>query len=112
MERKFRRPHVIIDAQLESLCKASQVKPNDSTGLINFSVIVSNFVIVLKEYKQIGDLQSRSTLYMAVDKLPRVLKKKWLFYVADKDESWPDLIMFEKWLYGIAFVHEGFSSFK
>ena len=57
LEWKFRRPHVIIDAQLESLRIASQVKPHDSTGLISFSVIVSNFVNVLKDYKQIGDLQ-------------------------------------------------------
>ena len=96
LERKFGRPHVIIDAQLESLRKASQVKPHDSTGLISFSVIVSNFVNVLKEYKQIGDLQSSSTLYMAVDKLPQVLKEKCWFYVDDKDEDWPDLIVFEK----------------
>ena len=67
---------------------------------------------VLKEYKQIGDLQSSSTLYMAVDKLPQVLKEKWWFYIDDKDEDWPDLILFEKWLSRIAFVHEGFSFFK
>ena len=48
LEGKFGRPHVIIDAQLESLRKANQVKPHDSTSLINFSVIVSNFVNVLK----------------------------------------------------------------
>ena len=112
LERKFGRPHVIIDAQLESLRKANQVKPHDSTSLINFSVIASNFVNVLKEYKHIGDLQSSSTLYMAVDKLPQVLKEKWWFYVDDKDEDWPDLIMFEKWLSRLAFVHEGFSAFK
>ena len=112
LERKFGRPHVIIDAQLESLRKANQVKPHDSTNLITFSVIVSNFVNVLKEYKHIGDLQSSSTLYMAVDKLPQVLKEKWWFYVDDKDEDWPDLIMFEKWLSRMAFVHEGFSAFK
>ena len=112
LERKFGRHHVIIGAQLESLCKASQVKPHDSTGLISFSVIVSNFVNFLKEYKQIGDLQSNSTLYMAVDKLPQVLKEKWWFYVDDKDGDWPDLIMFKKWLSRIAFVHEGFSAFK
>ena len=75
LERKFGRTLVIIDAQLKSLRKANQVKPHDSTSLINFSVIVSNFVNVLKEYKHIGDLQSSSTLYMAVDKLPQVLKK-------------------------------------
>ena len=109
LERKFGRPHVIIDAQLEILRKASQVNPHDSTGLISFSVIVSNFVNVLKEYKRIGDLQSSSTLYMAIDKLPQVLKEKWCFYVDDKDDDWPDLIMFEKWLSRIAFVHEGFS---
>ena len=112
LERKFRRPHVFIDAQLESLRKANQVKPHDSISLVNFSVIVSNFVNVLKEYKHIYDLQSSSTLYMAVDKLPQVLKEKWWFYVDDKDEDWPDLIRFEKWLTPMAFVHEGFSSFK
>ena len=94
LERKLGRPHVIIDAQQESLRKASKVKPQDSTGLINFSVIVSNFVNVLKEYKQIGDLQSSSTLNMAADK-PRVLKEKWWFYVDDKDHDWPDIIMIE-----------------
>ena len=88
------------------------MKPHDSTSLIDFSVIVSNFVSVLKEYKHIGDLQSSSTLYMAVDKLPQVLKEKWWFYVDDKDEDWPDLFMFAKWLSRMAFVHEGFSAFK
>ena len=112
MERKFGRPYVIIDAQLESLRKASHVKPDDSTSLISFSVTVSNFMNVLEEYKQIGDLQSNSTLYMAVDKLPQVLKEKWWFYVDDEDEDWPDLIMFEKRLSRIALVHEGFSAFK
>ena len=49
---------------------------------------------------------------MAVDKMPQVLKEKWLFYVDDKDEDWSDLIMFEKWLSRMAFVHEEFSAFK
>ena len=93
--RKFGRPHVIIDARLETLRNASLVKLYDSTSLISFSVIVSNFVNVLKECKQIGDLQSNSKLYMAVDKLPQVHKEKLWFYVDDKDEDWPDLIIFE-----------------
>ena len=50
---------------------------------------------------------------MAVDKLPQVFKeKKWWFYVNDKDEDWPDLIMFEKWLSRMAFIHRAFSAFK
>ena len=36
LERKFGRPRVIIDAQLESLRKASPVKSHNSTGLISF----------------------------------------------------------------------------
>ena len=112
LQRMFGRPHVIIDAQLETLRKASQVNSHDSTGLISFSVIVLNFLNVLKEYKQIGDLQSNSTLCMAVDKLPHVLKENWWFYADDKDEDWPDLIMFERWLSRIAFVNEGFRAFK
>ena len=39
LERMFGRPHVIIDAQLESLRKASQVKPHNSKGLINFQFL-------------------------------------------------------------------------
>ena len=112
LDRKFGRPHVIIDAQLESLCKANQAKSHNSTSLINFSVIVSNFVNLLREYKQIGDLQSSSTLYMAVDKLSQVLKEKWWFYVDDKSKDWSHLIMFEKRLSRIAFVHDGFSAFN
>ena len=52
LERKFVRPHVIIDAKLESLRKASQVNSINSPGLINSSVIVFNFANLLKEYKQ------------------------------------------------------------
>ena len=112
LERKFGWPHLFIDAQLDSNRKASQVKPYAATGLISFSVIVSNFVSVLKEYKQTDDLQSSSTLYVAVDKLPQVLKEKWWFYVDDKEKDWPDLIMSEEWLSRIAFAQEGFSAFN
>ena len=64
---------MIIDAQLESLREASQVKPRKLTGLISFSVIVSIFVIVLKGYKQI--CKQQSTLYMAVYKLTQIFKE-------------------------------------
>ena len=53
------------------------MKTHGSTDLISFSFIVSNFVNMLEEYKQMGDLQSSSTLYKAVEKLPQVFKEKW-----------------------------------
>ena len=95
LERKFGRPHEIIEAKLESLHEANQVKPHNSTGLLSFSVSVSNFVNVFKEYKHIGNLQSSSTMYMALDKSPQVLKEKWWFYVDDKEEDWPGMIKFK-----------------
>ena len=67
---------MIIDAQLENVLKASQVKPQSSANLMSFPVTVSIFVNVFKEYKQTRDLESSSTLYMAVDKLAQVLKEK------------------------------------
>ena len=84
LEINFGRPHVIIIAQLESICKANQLKPHNSAGPINFSAIVSTFVNGLKEYKQIDDPQSSSALYRAFDKLPEVLKEKWCFCSDDK----------------------------
>ena len=47
---------------------------------------------------------------MAGDKLPQDLKEKWWFYVDDKNEGCPGIIMFLKWLSRMAFVHEGFSA--
>ena len=111
LERIFERTHYIIDAPLESLRKAVQMKPHNSTGLTCFSVIVTNFVIVLKEYKQIGDLQPSSTLCMEVGKLLQVLKENSCFYLDDKEYR-TDLIMVEKWLSRIAFVLERFFSFQ
>ena len=49
---------------------------------------------------------------MTVDKLQLIFKEKWWFYVDDKDKDWPDLIMFEKWLSRVKFLHGGFSAFK
>ena len=54
-ERRFERPHVIIDAQLESLRNAIQVKPHNLKGLIGFSCIVSSLGNIFKELMQIND---------------------------------------------------------
>ena len=89
LEGKFGRPHVIIDAQLES----SQSMSGETSRL-----------------KQIGDFWSKLTLYLAVDKLSQVPKEKFWFYVDSKDEDSPDLLMFEKkTLSSTTFVYKGFS---
>ena len=67
---------------------------------------------MLKGYRHFGDLQSSSTLYMTVDKLSQVLKEKWWFYVDDKDEDWPDLIMFENGYHQWLSCMKGFQRLK
>ena len=96
LERRVGRTHIVSNAQLKSLRKANQMRPHDPASLIQFLVIVSDWVSVLNEYKQIDGLQSSSALYMTADRLPLILKEKWWFYVDDKNEDWPDRIMFKK----------------
>ena len=92
----------------ESLCNASHVKPHESSSPIKLSVTSSNCVNLLKENRQIGDLPSISMLYMAVDMMPQNLKEKWWFYAEDKDNDWPNLIIFVNCLPKLAFVQDDF----
>ena len=49
---------------------------------------------VLKEYSQVADLQSNSKVYVATSYPPQVLQEKKWFLFDNKDEDWPELIMF------------------
>ena len=70
---------------------------------------MSDVVSVLKHYKYEGDLQSSTTLQIAIEKLPHNLKEKWWFYVDGTNEDRPDLRLLEKWLSRMFFVYEGIS---
>ena len=52
------RRHSVIALQLEIFRKASQLKPQNWSGLKKLSFIVSNFAKVLKVCRKFGDLQS------------------------------------------------------
>ena len=110
--RKFGRPYLIVDAQLNMLRKQQPIRMHDSTAIINYSITISNLVNVLKQYNYEGDLQSSSTLQVAIEKLPTNLKEKWFFFVDECQEDRPDLTLLEKWLARMAFVHEGMPSTK
>ena len=82
----------VMGCPIHRLCTASQWELHNSAGLINLSANVFNSLNLLKEYIQVDVLQSaRQT---AVDKQPQVLKVYWCFFLDDKDEVWPDLVMF------------------
>ena len=89
-------------ASCDNRCKAGesiQCRSREASKLIRSEQFlnVSNFGDVLKDYREVGDLQSSLTLYMAADKLSQVLKEKRWSYIDFKGEERPDLIIFEKW---------------
>ena len=110
--RKFGRPYLIVDAQLNILRKQQPIQKHDSTAIINYSITISNLVSVLKQYNYEGDLRSSSTLQVANEKLPPNLTEKWLFFVDECQENRPDLNLLEKRLARMVFVHEGIPSTK
>ena len=110
--RKFGRPYLIVDAQLNILRKQQPIRMLDSTAIINYSITISNLVNVLKQYNYEGDLSSSSTLQVAIENLPPNLKEKWFFFVDECQEYRPALTLLEKWLARMAFVHEGMPSTK
>ena len=67
--RKFGRPYLIVDAQLNILHKQQPIRMHDSTTTINYSKTISNLVNVLKQYNYEGDLLSSSTLQVVIEKL-------------------------------------------
>ena len=70
---------------MENPHKASWEKIHYLSGRNSFTVMFSNFVNVLKEYRQFGYLQSNSTLYTAVDNSPQYFKEFWWFFVDYKN---------------------------
>ena len=94
------------------LRKQQPIRMHDSTAIIDYSITIRNQVNVLKQYNYEGDLQSSSTLQVAIEKLPPNLKEKWFFFVDECQEDGPDLTLLEKWLARMAFVHEGMPSTK
>ena len=51
-------------------------------------------------------------LYMALDIMPQNLKEKWWLYTDDKDNDWPNPIIFLKNLPRKAFLQDGFQFSK
>ena len=110
--RKFGTPYLIVDAQLNTLRKQQPIRMYDSTAIISYSITISNLVNVLKQYNYEDDLQSSSTLQVAIEKLPPNLKEKWFLFVDECQKDRPDITLLEKWLARMAFVHEGMPSTK
>ena len=110
--RKFGQPYIIVDAQLNILRKQQPIGMHDSTAIVYYSITIRNLVNVLRQNNNEGDLRSRSTLQVAIEKLPPNLKEKWFFFVDECQKDRPNLTLLEEWLARMAFVNEGMPSTK
>ena len=77
LEGRFRRPYLIVEAQLNTLRNQQAIRMHDWKILVSYSTAISNVDSVLKHYKYEGDLRSSATLQIAIQKLPPNLKEKW-----------------------------------
>ena len=77
LERRFGRPYLIVEAQLNNLRSRQAIQMHNSKTLVSYSTTISNVFSVLKHYKYCGDLECSTTLQIASEKLPTNLKEKW-----------------------------------
>ena len=104
LERKFGRPYLIVDAQLEMLRKHQPIKTHE--------MLISNFGNVLKQYIKRLRFAVKLKTSPCDRKTAHKSQLKWLFYVDDCHEDTLDLIFLEHWIGRIAFEQERFSLFK
>ena len=70
LERRFGRPYLIVEAQLNTLRNQQAIRMHDSKALASYSTTISNVVSAVRNYKYEGDLRSSATLQIAIEKLP------------------------------------------
>ena len=75
LERKFGQPHLIISAQLSRAESYPTMKHQDSKSLVEFAVILPNFVGVLQQFGCSNDIFSSSNLELVTKKFP--LDMRW-----------------------------------
>ena len=104
--RNFRKPQMVVNAQLKRLYSVSPMKPFDGTALIKFAKTVSSCVNVLTRFNYVGDLNSEGVLGSATRKSTLDMKRKWLTHVKQKNLYQPRLAMFSERLIDIADVQD------
>ena len=104
--RNFRKPQMVVNAQLKRIYSFPPMKPYDGTALIKFARIVSSCVNVLTQFNYVGDLNSDGVLGSATRKLTLDMKTKSLTYVKQMNLYQPGLAVFSEWLIDIADVQD------
>ena len=78
LEHNFRRPELVVNAQLRKIHAHPFIKPHHSLEIVKYSQIVSGCVNVLSQYGYESDTNSESVMSSSVRKLPRELQNMWM----------------------------------
>ena len=77
MKKHFGEPYKIASAYIAKLSSWPAVRPNDGTGLHEFSIALEQARNAMKGMQYMNDLNTANVLRQLWEKLPRYLCSKW-----------------------------------
>ena len=77
LKKHFGDPYKIASAYLSKISNWPSVKPNDGTGLQEFSIVVEQARNAMSSMAHMNDLNTANVLRQLWEKLPRHLRSKW-----------------------------------
>ena len=104
--RNFGKSQLVVNARLKRIYSFPPMKPYDGAALIKFARIVSSCVILLTQFKYVGELNSGGFLGSATRKSTLGMKTKSLTHVKQMNLYQPGFAMFSEWINDIADVQE------
>ena len=90
LDKEFGKRHDIARAHIDSLTKGAQIAATDYEGLIQLSEDMRKCLSTLREIGYMSDVDSTSTLYAIMRRLPNFLREKWVertVHFSDRDEE-------------------------
>lgn len=100
---------MIVSAQLDRPRQVERIRPHHSEAIVSYPVLIASFVGVLKDLRYVSDLNSSSSLQVAVGKLPQNMREHWFLFMERRTEL-PSLFTFCSWLESKANVQERLTS--
>lgn len=77
LKQRYGQPYRIATSYVNRLTNGPPIKPEDSSALRRFSVLLTSCQNTLKEIGHLSKVENPDTLRMIIDRLPYGLKLKW-----------------------------------
>ena len=99
LKQEYGRPHDIARSFIDSLTKGPSIATNDHEGLINLAHEMQKCHLTLTQLRYVSDLNSTTTLYAIMSRLPDYLQQKWIEKAAalnkiDKEPDFNNFLQF------------------